>query len=55
MGTTVWGPLAGGLLTGKYNEGVPPESRASLGIEYFPPTINGVLSAKACKNILIYF
>jgi len=30
-GTTTWSPLAGGLLTGKYNEGSIPEgSRASL-------------------------
>lgn len=27
MGLVVWSPLAQGLLTGKYNEGVPPESR----------------------------
>lgn len=27
MGLTVWSPLAGGLLTGKYNEGVPEGSR----------------------------
>jgi aryl-alcohol dehydrogenase-like predicted oxidoreductase len=24
-GTTIWSPLAGGILTGKYNEGVIPE------------------------------
>ncbi|MDD3731784.1 MAG: aldo/keto reductase, partial [candidate division Zixibacteria bacterium] len=29
MGLVVWSPLAQGLLTGKYNEGVPPESRGS--------------------------
>ena len=23
LGTTVWSPLAGGILSGKYNEGVP--------------------------------
>ena len=28
-GTTVWSPLAGGLLTGKYNNGVPEESRVN--------------------------
>ena len=22
MGTTIWSPLAGGILTGKYNDGV---------------------------------
>jgi len=27
LGTTVWSPLASGLLTGKYNEGVPKDSR----------------------------
>ena len=26
-GTTIWSPLAGGLLTGKYNNGVPADSR----------------------------
>jgi aryl-alcohol dehydrogenase-like predicted oxidoreductase len=23
-GTTIWSPLAGGILSGKYNSGVPP-------------------------------
>lgn len=27
MGTTIWSPLAGGILTGKYNDHVPEESR----------------------------
>lgn len=27
MGTTVWSPLASGLLTGKYRDGVPPDAR----------------------------
>ena len=27
MGTTTWSPLGSGLLTGKYNDGVPPGSR----------------------------
>jgi len=30
MGTTIWSPLASGLLTGKYNEGIPDDSRANL-------------------------
>lgn len=29
IGVTVFSPLAKGLLTGKYNEGIPPESRAA--------------------------
>ncbi|AVP99611.1 aldo/keto reductase [Ahniella affigens] len=27
IGTTVWSPLASGLLTGKYNDGIPADSR----------------------------
>ena len=30
LGTTTWSPLASGLLTGKYNDGVPADSRATL-------------------------
>lgn len=29
-GTTIWSPLASGLLTGKYNNGIPANSRAAL-------------------------
>jgi voltage-dependent potassium channel beta subunit len=30
LGTTIWSPLASGLLTGKYNEGIPRDSRLNL-------------------------
>ncbi len=30
LGTTIWSPLAFGILTGKYNSGIPKDSRASL-------------------------
>ena len=30
LGTTIWSPLASGLLTGKYNNGIPNDTRASL-------------------------
>ncbi len=30
MGTTIWSPLASGLLTGKYNNGIPAGSRLAL-------------------------
>lgn len=29
-GTTIWSPLASGLLTGKYNNGIPADSRGAL-------------------------
>ena len=30
LGTTIWSPLASGLLSGKYAKGIPPGSRATL-------------------------
>ena len=30
LGTTIWSPLSSGLLSGKYNDGIPPGSRATL-------------------------
>jgi len=30
MGTTVWSPLDGGVLTGKYNQGVPDNTRLAI-------------------------
>lgn len=30
LGTTIWSPLASGILTGKYNDGIPNGSRMSL-------------------------
>jgi voltage-dependent potassium channel beta subunit len=35
LGTTIWSPLASGLLTGKYNDGVPADSRINTpGMEW---------------------
>ncbi|MEE2904453.1 MAG: aldo/keto reductase [Myxococcota bacterium] len=40
LGTTIWSPLASGLLTGKYNDGIPPGSRATLsGMEWMQDRI----------------
>jgi len=30
LGTTTWSPLASGVLSGKYNEGIPPGSRGTI-------------------------
>jgi voltage-dependent potassium channel beta subunit len=30
LGTTIWSPLASGILTGKYNDGIPEDSRGNL-------------------------
>ncbi|MBU6308072.1 MAG: aldo/keto reductase, partial [Bacteroidetes bacterium] len=35
LGTTIWSPLASGLLSGKYNKGIPAESRFAIpGFEW---------------------
>jgi len=40
IGTTTWSPLASGLLTGKYNDGVPAGTRATLkGYEWLAERI----------------
>jgi len=40
LGTTIWSPLASGLLTGKYDKGVPPDSRAALkGFEWLRDSV----------------
>jgi voltage-dependent potassium channel beta subunit len=40
LGTTTWSPLASGLLTGKYNNGIPDGTRATLpGMEWLRPLL----------------
>lgn len=42
LGTTIWSPLASGLLTGKYNDGIPQDSRAALpGYEWLRDIFEG--------------
>ncbi len=42
LGTTIWSPLASGLLTGKYNNGMPNDSRANLpGYEWLRDVMMG--------------
>ncbi len=41
-GTTIWSPLASGLLTGKYNNGIPKGTRVDLpGMEWLKEKITG--------------
>ena len=49
MGTTIWSPLASGLLTGKYNHGVPADSRlAQPGYEWLK---GGVFGDPASRRV----
>ncbi|MFC1481553.1 potassium channel beta subunit family protein [Candidatus Neomarinimicrobiota bacterium] len=42
LGTTIWSPLAGGILTGKYSKGIPEDSRMALkGYEWLRPRVEG--------------
>lgn len=41
-GTTIWSPLASGLLTGKYNDGIPEGSRFATNKEFFANTVNSL-------------
>ena len=42
MGTTIWSPLASGMLTGKYDAGIPDDSRLSLpGYEWLRKALLG--------------
>jgi voltage-dependent potassium channel beta subunit len=49
LGTTIWSPLASGLLTGKYNNGIPQDTRITLkGYEWLRERFE---SDEAKKNI----
>ncbi|CAM2899335.1 aldo/keto reductase [Rariglobus hedericola] len=42
LGTTIWSPLASGLLTGKYNDGIPKDSRLDTkGMEWLRDGVLG--------------
>lgn len=49
LGTTIWSPLAGGLITGKYSDGIPADSRAALkGYEWVRA---GIESDEGRRNV----
>ena len=40
LGTTIWSPLASGLLTGKYRDGIPSDSRGAVkGYEWLQQSL----------------
>ena len=43
-GTTIWSPLASGLLTGKYNDGIPTDSRFATNKSFFQDTVKELQS-----------
>ncbi|EPQ55427.1 Aldo/keto reductase [Gloeophyllum trabeum ATCC 11539] len=51
IGTTVWSALASGLLTGKYNDGVPPGSRFDLNKDFFKNTLQALTEQEGLAKI----
>jgi len=51
-GATTWSPLASGLLTGKYNNGIPADSRGALkGYEWLHETLTDASSIAKVKAL----
>jgi len=51
-GATIWSPLASGLLTGKYNNGIPADSRGALkGYEWLHNRLTDKKSLKMVKDL----
>ncbi|KAF5341484.1 hypothetical protein D9758_013936 [Tetrapyrgos nigripes] len=51
IGTTVFSALAGGLLTGKYNDGIPEGSRLDVEKTFFSKTIEGLQNTEGKEKI----
>ena len=52
LGTTIWSPLASGLLTGKYNEGIPAGSRGTVkGYEWLAERLSDQASIAKVKKL----
>lgn len=52
LGTTIWSPLANGLLTGKYNNGIPEGTRVSLaGYEWLRERFEGEEAQKQLEQV----
>jgi voltage-dependent potassium channel beta subunit len=50
-GTTIWSPLASGLLTGKYNDGIPEDSRFATNKAFFENTVKELKSEQGQAKI----
>ncbi|EPQ29254.1 uncharacterized protein PFL1_03009 [Pseudozyma flocculosa PF-1] len=51
FGTTIWSPLASGLLTGKYNDGVPKGSRFDTNQDFFNETVKSLQTPAGQEKI----
>ncbi len=52
LGTTIWSPLASGLLSGKYNEGIPQDSRMNVpGYEWLRERLMSEVGRKRIEKV----
>ncbi|KIY53952.1 Aldo/keto reductase [Fistulina hepatica ATCC 64428] len=51
LGTTVWSPLNYGILTGKYNDGIPKESRFTTNKDFFGNTVRDLQTPEGQAKI----
>jgi voltage-dependent potassium channel beta subunit len=52
LGTTIWSPLASGLLTGKYLDGIPEDSRGALrGYEWLKERLEDPADLQRVRNL----
>jgi voltage-dependent potassium channel beta subunit len=49
--TTIWSPLAAGFLTGKYNDGIPENSRFTTNKDFFANTIESLSTPEGKAKI----
>ena len=54
MGTTIWSPLASGMLSGKYLDGIPADSRANLpGYEWLREKLTDQTTLNKVKKLKV--
>ena len=52
LGTTTWSPLASGLLSGKYNDGIPPGTRGTVkGYEWLRERLSDPVRVAAVRRL----
>lgn len=52
MGTTIWSPLASGILSGKYNEGIPSDSRLAKEAWLMPDNFMQLIEKTKQLNVI---
>jgi voltage-dependent potassium channel beta subunit len=55
LGTTIWSPLASGILTGKYNDGFPKDTRLGIeGLEWLKDHVTAEQNLEATRRVTAF-